>query len=64
MPDYDLNKKVPISADDLSRAIVRAMKTEPFASIINETYGIEKVFFVFGARVGSILFEERIRVEK
>lgn len=56
MPDYDLNKKVPISADDLSRAIVRAMKTEPFASTINETYGIEKVFFVFGARVGSILF--------
>ncbi|HBD40447.1 MAG TPA: hypothetical protein DC035_02030 [Lachnospiraceae bacterium] len=64
MPDYDFNKKVPISGTDFTKAVADAMKTEPFASTINETYGIEKVFFAFGARVGSILFEERIMVEK
>lgn len=64
MLDYDWNKKVPISATEFSQDVADAMKTEPFASLIKGTCGIEEVFISFSARVASILFEEKIRSEK
>ena len=64
MPDYDFNKKVPISVTDFTQAVADAMKTEPFASMAREVPGIEAVFFSFNARVGRFLFEERTMVEK
>lgn len=64
MSDWDLDKKVPISASEFTDAVADAMRTEPFASMANEIGGIEAVFFSFSARVGRILFEERTRVEK
>lgn len=36
--DYDMDKKVEISVDEMRRAIVKTMKEEPFDSLIEETH--------------------------
>lgn len=64
MCDWDLDKKVPISTQEFIQAVNGAMKTEPFANMINDSSFAEFIFTQFGVKIANILFEERTMVEK
>lgn len=48
--DYDMDKKVEISADEMCRAIVKTMEEEPFDSLIEENPLMIITFAKFGAK--------------
>lgn len=45
--DYDMDKKVEISADEMCKAIAKVMAEEPFASIITKNPGMSIIFSLF-----------------
>ena len=56
--DYDMDKKVEISADEMCRAIVKTMEEEPFDSLIEENPLMIMTFAQFRAKVTTKLFAE------
>lgn len=44
--DYDMDKKVEISADEMCNIIAKTMAEEPFDSIITKNLGMS-IFFLF-----------------
>ena len=46
--DYDMDKKVEISADEMCRAIAKTMEEEPFDSLIEEDPLMLMTFSMFG----------------
>jgi hypothetical protein len=59
--DYDMDKKVEISADEMCRAIVKTMEEEPFDSLIEENPLMIITFAKFGAKVTTKLFADKIK---
>lgn len=59
--DYDMDKKVEISADEMCRAIVKTMEEEPFDSLIEEDPLMLMTFSMFGAKISAKLFEDKIK---
>lgn len=59
--DYDMDKKVEISADEMCRAIVKTMEEEPFDSLIEENPLMIITFSKFGAKVTKKLFADKIK---
>lgn len=59
--DYDMDKKVEISADEMCRAIVKTMGEEPFDSIITEVPGMSLIFSFFGAKISAKIFCDEIK---
>lgn len=45
--DYDMDKKVEISADEMCNIIAKTMAEEPFDSIITKNLGMSIIFFSF-----------------
>lgn len=59
--DYDMDKKVEISADEMCRAIVKTMGEEPFDSLIEEDPLMLMTFSMFGAKISAKLFADKIK---
>lgn len=59
--DYDMDKKVEISADEMCRAIAKTMEEEPFDSLIEEDPLMLMTFSMFGAKVAAKLFADKIK---
>ena len=59
--DYDMYKKVEISADEMCRAIAKTMEEEPFDSLIEENPLMLMTFSMFGAKISAKLFEDKIK---
>lgn len=59
--DYDMYKKVEISADEMCRAIAKTMEEEPFDSLIEEDPLMLMTFSMFGAKISVKLFEDKIK---
>ena len=59
--DYDMDKKVEISADEMCRAIVKTMEEEPFDSLIEEDPLMLMTFSMFGAKISAKLFADKIK---
>lgn len=59
--DYDMYKKVEISADEMCRAIAKTMEEEPFDSLIEEDPLMLMTFSMFGAKISAKLFEDKIK---
>ena len=57
--DYDMDKKVEISADEMCNVIAKVMAEEPFNSLIEEDPLMLMTFSMFGAKVAAKLFEEK-----
>jgi hypothetical protein len=53
--DYDMDKKVEISADEMCNVIAKVMAEEPFNSLIEE----DPLMLMFVAKVAAKLFEEK-----
>lgn len=59
--DYDMDKKVEISVDEMCRAIAKTMEEEPFDSLIEEDPLMLMTFSMFGAKISAKLFEDKIK---
>lgn len=59
--DYDMDKKVEISADEMCRAIAKTAEEEPFDSLIKEDPLMLMTFSMFGAKISAKLFEDKIK---
>lgn len=59
--DYNVNKKVEISADEMCQAVAETMAEEPFVSLIEEDPLMLMTFSMFGAKISAKLFEEKIK---
>lgn len=59
--DYDMDKKVEISADEMCRAIVKTMAEEPFDSLITKNPGMSSIFALFGAKISAKIFCDEIK---
>lgn len=59
--DYDMDKKVEISADEMCKAIAKVMAEEPFASIITKNPGMSIIFSLFGAKISAKIFCDEIK---
>lgn len=57
--DYDMDKKVEISAGEMCNVIAKTMREEPFDSLIEENPLMIITFAQFGAKVVAKLFEEK-----
>lgn len=57
--DYDIDKKIEISANEMCNVIAKAMAEEPFDSLIEEDPLMIITFAQFGAKVTTKLFEEK-----
>lgn len=59
--DYDMDKKVEISADEMCNIIVKTMEEEPFDSIITKNLGMSIIFSLFGAKITAKIFCDEIK---
>lgn len=59
--DYDMDKKVEISADEMCSAIAKTMGEEPFDSLIEENPLMLMTFSMFGEKISAKLFEDKIK---
>lgn len=59
--DYDMDKKVEISADEMCKAIAKVMAEEPFDSLIEEDPLMWITFSMFGAKISAKLFADKIK---
>lgn len=59
--DYDMDKKVEISADEMCNVIAKVMAEEPFNSLIEEDPLMLMTFSMFGAKVAAKLFADKIK---
>lgn len=59
--DYDMDKKVEISADEMCNVIAKVMEEEPFNSLIEEDPLMLMTFSMFGAKISTKLFADKIK---
>lgn len=59
--DYDMDKKIEISADEMCKVTVKTMSEEPFASIITKNPGMSIIFSFFGAKISAKIFCDEIK---
>ena len=59
--DYDMDKKVEISADEMCRVIAKVMAEEPFVSIITKSPVMSSIFSLFGAKISAKIFCDEIK---
>lgn len=59
--DYDMDKKVEISADEMCNVIAKVMAEEPFDSIITKNLGMSIIFSLFGAKISTKIFCDEIK---
>lgn len=59
--DYDIDKKVEISADEMCNVVAKTMAEEPFDSIIEKYPGMTLIFSLFGARISAKIFCDKIK---
>ena len=59
--DYDMDKKVEISADEMCKVIAKTMAEEPFDSIITKNLGMSIIFSLFGAKISAKIFCDEIK---
>ena len=59
--DYDMDKKVEISADEMCNIIAKTMAEEPFDSIITKNLGMSINFSLFGAKISAKIFCDEIK---
>lgn len=59
--DYDMDKKVEISADEMCKVTAKVMAEEPFDSIIEEDPLMLMTFSMFGAKISEKLFADKIK---
>lgn len=59
--DYDMDKKVEISADEMCNVIAKVMAEEPFDSIITKNLGMSIIFSLFGAKISAKIFCDEIK---
>lgn len=59
--DYDIDKKVEISADEMCNVVAKTMAEEPFDFLIEENPLMIIAFSLFGAKVSAKLFADKIK---
>lgn len=59
--DYDMDKKVEISADEMCRVIAKVMAEEPFDSIIEKIPAMSFIFSLFAAKISAKIFCDEIK---
>jgi len=59
--DYDMDKKIEISADEMCRLVAETMEEEPFDSIITKNPGMTLIFSLFGAKISAKIFCDKIK---
>lgn len=59
--DYDMDKKIEISADEMFRVVAETMEEEPFDSIITKNPGMTLIFSLFGAKISAKIFCDKIK---
>ncbi len=59
--DYDMDKKVEISADEMCKVTAKVMAEEPFVSIITKCPGMSFVFSLFVAKISAKIFCDEIK---
>lgn len=59
--DYDMDKKVEISAAEMCNIIAKTMEEEPFDSIITKNLGMSIIFSLFGAKISAKIFCDEIK---
>lgn len=59
--DYDMDKKVEISADEMCNVIAKVMEEEPFDSIIEKSPGMSFIFSLFGSKISAKIFCDEIK---
>ena len=59
--DYDMDKKVEISADEMCKVTSKVMAEEPFDSLIEEDPLMLMTFSMFGAKISAKLFADKIK---
>lgn len=59
--DYDIDKKIEISANEMCNVIAKVMAEEPFDSLIEENPLMIITFAQFGAKVITKLFADKIK---
>ena len=59
--DYDMDKKVEISADEMCNVVAKVVAEEPFDSIITKNLGMSIIFSLFGAKISAKIFCDEIK---
>lgn len=59
--DYDIDKKIEISANEMCNVIAKTMAEEPFDSLIEEDPLMLMTFSMFGAKISAKLFADKIK---
>lgn len=59
--DYDMDKKIEISADEMCKVTAKTMSEEPFDSIIEKYPGMTLIFSLFGAKISAKIFCDKIK---
>lgn len=59
--DYDMDKKVEISVDEMCKVTAKIMSEEPFASIITKNPCMSIIFHFFGAKISAKIFCDEIK---
>lgn len=59
--DYDIDKKIEISANEMCDVIAKVMAEEPFDSLIEGNQLMIITFAQFGAKVTTKLFADKIK---
>lgn len=59
--DYDMDKKIEISADEMCRVVAETMSEELFASIIEKYPDMILIFSLFGAKISAKIFCDKIK---
>jgi hypothetical protein len=59
--DYDMDKKIEISADEMCNVTAKTMSEEPFASIITKFPSMSFIFALFGAKISTKIFCDEIK---
>ena len=59
--DYDMDKKVEISTDEMCKVIAKVMAEEPFVSAITKDPAMNFIFSFFGAKISAKIFCDEIK---
>lgn len=59
--DYDMDKKIEISADEMCKVTAKTMSEDPFDSIITKSPSMSFIFALFGAKISAKIFCDEIK---
>lgn len=59
--DYDIDKKVEISAAEMCNVVAKTMEEDPFDSIITKSPSMSFIFALFGAEISAKIFWDEIK---